>query len=85
MKKLIFCFDGTGNEAEDANSSRSLLGLGGIKDASITNILKLHLLLGGNLKTHPIGQAQMSFYYSGVGTYGGLLQKIRNRIFAPED
>jgi len=41
MKKLIFCFDGTCNSPDDAGDY--------VNDASITNILKLHLLFGGQL------------------------------------
>ncbi len=32
MKKLIFCFDGTGNEPEDAKQSRGLFGVGDPED-----------------------------------------------------
>lgn len=41
MKKLIFCFDGTCNDPDDAGDFFS--------DSSISNILKLHVLLGGKL------------------------------------
>ena len=63
---LIFCFDGTGNEPSDAGQYK--------EDESISNILKLHLLLGGGLTddhppvTTPSGRRQRSFYYNGIGT-----------------
>ncbi len=84
-KKIILCFDGTCNDPEDAVQSSKYLGLGGIKDNSITNVLKLHLLFGGDL-VRPINPSeQMSFYYSGVGTYGGWFNKQKNKIFSPEN
>ena len=63
---LIFCFDGTGNEPSDAGQFK--------EDESISNVLKLHLLLGGGLTddhppvTTPSGRRQRSFYYNGIGT-----------------
>ncbi|ATC95183.1 T6SS phospholipase effector Tle1-like catalytic domain-containing protein [Pseudoalteromonas tunicata] len=78
MKKLIFCFDGTCNDPTDFDDF--------VADTSITNILKLHLLLGGtlvnesNVNTAP----QSSYYYSGVGTYGSWLSRAFNSVFAPE-
>jgi T6SS, Phospholipase effector Tle1-like, catalytic domain len=84
-KKIILCFDGTCNDPEDAIQSVQLLGLGGLEDDSISNILKLHLLFGGHLKPTPQASEQMSFYYSGVGTYGNWLQRLRNKVVAPED
>ncbi len=79
---LIFCFDGTCNDPEDAEDRA--------KDGSITNILKLHILFGGDLSNEAKiptdnGSQQRSFYYSGVGTYGFLLQKFYNMAFAPEN
>ena len=38
-KTIVFSFDGTGNEPTDAGEF--------IENESITNVLKLHLLLGG--------------------------------------
>ena len=75
--KLIFCFDGTSNEPADSNDFT--------EDTSISNILKLHIFLGGNLKNEPNSKTpnQRSFYYSGVGTRGNWLQKILNSMFAP--
>ena len=46
-KNIIFCFDGTCNDPEDAVQKEFLIG--GAKDNSITNVLKLHLLFGGDL------------------------------------
>ena len=79
MNKLIFCFDGTYNEPEDVKDFCS--------DSSITNIAKLHVLLGGifkplNAKNNQ-GLKQHSFYYSGVGTHGNWLTNIFNAVFAP--
>ena len=79
---LIFCFDGTCNDPEDAGNSE--------EDESITNILKLHILFGGDLNNEAKIQIdddsqQRSFYYSGVGTYGGPLKRIFNMAFAPEN
>ena len=71
-KTLAFCFDGTGNDPGDA---------GGFKeDESITNILKLHILMGGGIAEDrppakmpeaPGGRAQESFYYNGIGAREG--------------
>ena len=89
MKKtLIFCFDGTCNDPDDAGNYE--------EDESITNILKLYVLFGGSLRresknltysgtfTNGNGLQQRSFYYSGVGTYGGRFRKLRNTLFAPQ-
>ena len=80
---IVFNFDGTGNEPADANSQ---------DDNSISNILKLHLLLGGNLfdDTDLRGLSdntniQRSFYYQGVGTYGNRLRRIINQGLALEN
>ena len=68
-KTLAFCFDGTSNDPGDA---------GGFKeDESITNILKLHILMGGGLAENrsptatPSGQPQVAFYYNGIGAREG--------------
>ena len=78
MKKLIFCFDGTCNHPADTEDYFS--------DTSITNIVKLHLLLDGDLNNPSAvdDQHQTSFYYSGVGTYGSWLSRAFNSVFAPE-
>ncbi|QBG35618.1 T6SS phospholipase effector Tle1-like catalytic domain-containing protein [Litorilituus sediminis] len=79
MNKLIFCFDGTYNEPEDVKDFCS--------DSSITNIAKLHVLLGGSFKPlnakNNQGLKQHSFYYSGVGTHGNWLTNLFNALFAP--
>ena len=64
-KTLVFCFDGTGNEPSDVGGFQ--------EDESITNVLKLHILMGGGLEGHapaktPGGNPQRSFYYNGIGT-----------------
>ena len=68
-KTLVFCFDGTGNDPGDA---------GGFKeDESITNILKLHILMGGGVAEDrsptatPGRQPQRAFYYNGIGAREG--------------
>ncbi len=81
MKKLIFCFDGTSNDPSDAGDFFS--------GSSISNILKIHALLGGSL--NPMNAAkskirgQRSFYYSGVGTRGGWIRQKFNALFSPPD
>ena len=69
---LVFSFDGTGNEPADAAGFK--------QDESISNILKLHILLGGWLgdsdpeaeggqaASTASGRAQTAFYYNGIGT-----------------
>ena len=62
---LVFSFDGTGKEPADAEGFR--------QDESISNILKLHLLLGGGIdpqppRETPAGGQQRAFYYNGIGT-----------------
>lgn len=79
MKNIIFNFDGTCNDPEDAGDF--------FEDSSISNILKLHAFFGGKL--NPLNgknnktKGQHSFYYSGVGTRGNWLQKTFNSMFAP--
>ncbi|CEL92053.1 unnamed protein product [Vitrella brassicaformis CCMP3155] len=83
-KNLIFCFDGTCSDPEDAVQERT--SSGGLRDASITNVLKLHLLFGGDLNNgnkHKLDQ--QSLYYPGVGTYGHVLNRIFNAGFALTD
>jgi len=68
-KKIILCFDGTCNDPKDAKQKKNLKME--LKDGSVTNIFKLHLLLGGGLtKGEEHLPGQKSLYYSGVGTYG---------------
>ena len=84
-KNLIFCFDGTCNDPEDATQEETFTG--GAKDNSITNVLKLHLLLGGDFKkvVIPPDDTQKSLYYSGVGTYGSKFKRAFNAALAPEN
>jgi len=84
-KLLIFNFDGTSNEANAAIKSMDDSGV--IKDDNITNILKFHLLCGGNLKRQATSwqpSKQLSFYYHGVGTYGSKLRRLINSLISPE-
>jgi hypothetical protein len=81
-KNIILCFDGTCNDPQD--SVQKVRPTGSVEDDSITNVLKLHLLLGGNLKGKVELSDQMSFYYSGVGTYGNWFERLRNMFRAPE-
>lgn len=68
-RTLVFSFDGTGNEPGDAHSFEH--------DESISNILKLHVLMGGGLAedrtpTQTLaGAPQLTFYYNGIGTREG--------------
>ncbi len=81
-KTLVFSFDGTGNEPRDVSKFQ--------EDESITNILKLHILMGGGMKpsttTLPNSDGtQMTHYYNGVGTRAGgrsmpLVGKLRDLI-----
>ena len=62
-RTLVFCFDGTGNEPSDAGEFT--------EDQSVSNILKLHVLLGGNFADPAAGDRQLNFYYNGIGTREG--------------
>lgn len=79
MKKIIFNFDGTCNDPEDAGDF--------FEDSSISNVLKLHAFFGGKLR--PLNEQnsktteQHSFYYSGVGTRGNWLWQKINAMIAP--
>lgn len=66
-RTLVFSFDGTGNEPRDACEFKH--------DESVSNILKLHVLMGGGLKDvdrsetrTKAGALQKTRYYNGVGT-----------------
>lgn len=84
-KTLIFNFDGTGNEPSDFNEYH--------EGESVSNILKLHALLGGLSKSN--NNKQTSYYYNGIGTredgasiplLGFLITKVRqtvNMLVAP--
>lgn len=76
-KKIIICLDGTANDPEDA--------LAVDQDCSITNVLKLHLLVGGSLDNTAENLRQRSLYYSGVGTEGLSLKKIKQQALALSD
>ncbi len=76
-KLIIFNFDGTSNEPDDAD--QEIDNTGAIEDENITNILKFHILCGGTLKTgKKVAGDQISFYYSGIGTYGNFFQRLYN-------
>jgi len=79
MKKLVFCFDGTCNNPEDVSDT--------LDDISISNILKLHIFLGGKLSPYNGENTQTpkqrSFYYSGIGTRGNWIFRALNAAFAP--
>jgi len=85
-KNIVLCFDGTSNHPRDAKQEREWFGTGDIKDNGITNILKMHAMLGGNLANKPSNipsfKNQQSFYYSGVGTYGSRVQRMFNAGFS---
>ena len=83
-KLLIFNFDGTSNEPEDAEQEFD--NKGAVEDENITNVLKFHLLCGGNLKDEKPKKSakQISFYYNGVGTYGNFFQRLYNAGLSSE-
>jgi hypothetical protein len=90
-KLLIFNFDGTSNEPSDAVQDTDYKGTK--EDDSITNVLKFHLMSGGNLLTKKSpteyesswpGTSQRVFYYHGVGTYGSRLKRLYNAAVSDE-
>ena len=85
-KVLFFNFDGTDNEPADAMQDKNFLGV--TEDSSITNILKFHLLLGGNLREKTgdtrLKNGSRSFYYNGIGTYGNFFERKYNSGLASE-
>lgn len=83
-KNLVFCFDGTENDPNDAKPERTWFGLGSKKDNGVSNIFKLHLFFGGDLSNTAASEQQHSFYYSGIGTYGSWLRQKINAALAPE-
>lgn len=83
-KRLIFCFDGTDNDPNDAKPEKKWFGMFGTKDNSASNVFKLHLYFGGDLNNKPTSSEQHSFYYPGVGTYGTWLRQKINAALAPE-
>lgn len=85
MKNILISFDGTGNEASDAEQDRKYFGLGELEDSSISNVLKLHLLFGGDLKDQNQIDDQVCLYYSGVGTYGKKIKRVFNSMFGSQN
>ncbi len=85
MKTLI-SFDGTGNQPKDAEQDVDENSV--IEDDNITNVLKLHLLAGGDLTADdPVRKSgriegQLPLYFSGVGTRGSRLRRIFRKAFA---
>ena len=83
MKTLVFSFDGTGNEPSQANEFK--------QDESITNVLKLHVMMGGCMEAGKNGMKtgdekdQRTYYYNGIGTREGrfsipLVGRVRSFI-----
>lgn len=90
-KLLVFNFDGTSNEPSDA--SQDVDYKGAKEDDNITNVLKFHLMLGGDLLPKANGAAHESnwndtkqrvFYYHGIGTYGSQLKRLYNAAVSTE-
>ena len=89
-KILFFNFDGTTNQPKDGDQKVSHWGK--VKDSSITNILKFHILLGGEVRESKksmnrgtiLPNGSCTLYYSGIGTYGHKLKKTKNVILALE-
>jgi len=86
MALLIFNFDGTSNEPSDAIQYVDYKGA--TEKDNITNILKFHLLCGGNLHEAQgsawEGSDQKCFYYHGIGTYGSRLKRLFNAAISPQ-
>jgi uncharacterized protein (DUF2235 family) len=75
--KLLFNFDGTLGQPDLSNKIKNILGF------SITNILKIHLLAGGNIEnTAQSISSQKSFYYPGVGSRGNFFTRAWRAAFA---
>ncbi len=86
-RTIVFSFDGTGNEPDDVTGFK--------EDESVSNVLKLHVLMGGGLaedntstKT-PKNESQKTYYYNGIGTreegetiplVGWLVSKVKRVI-----
>ena len=62
-RTLVFSFDGTGNEPSDAGEFK--------QDQSVSNVLKLHILMGGHFEEPAADAPQLNFYYNGIGTREG--------------
>ena len=73
-RTLVFSFDGTGNEPSDAGEFK--------EDESISNILKLHIMMGGGFHLdksntkNPNGHQQITYYYNGIGTRESIFDSI---------
>ena len=75
--KIIINIDGTCNEPSDAEEKKNL------DDESISNILRTHLLLGGNIDNEAMSiPGQKSLYYPGVGTRGNFFKRLFRSMFA---
>ena len=80
-KTLIFCFGGSGNDPGDAGHWDRPVG--------IDHMLRLQLRFGGmpDNSGEPIvnahGEQQRSFYYAGIGCYGGWFSRAWNFALAP--
>ena len=87
VRTLVFSFDGTGNEPQDASGFKH--------DESVSNIMKLHVLMGGGLEEDrsetctKAGGIQKTHYYNGIGTQedgetipliGSLIAKVRRGV-----
>lgn len=81
MKKILVCFDGTGNEPEDADPELDDEGL--LEDENISNVLKLHLRAGGRFDAAVEAFGQLSLYFAGPGTRGGVLRRAVESALAP--
>jgi len=89
VKRIILCFDGTGNEPGDVEEKKSEAIA---NDNSISNILKIHLLSGGNIdnevnikkfeKNALVFNNQISLYYPGVGVRGNFFKRLWRQAFA---
>ena len=68
-RTLVFSFDGTGNEPSDVGKFA--------EGESISNVLKLHILMGGGMEPSETnlanGETQKTHYYNGIGTRDGKL------------
>jgi len=87
-KNTIFCFDGTGNEPQDAVQTDSQRENPDV--AGLSNVAKLHLLFGGDFERDAVNEfydmpEQISLYYSGVGTYGKTPECLINTVIAIPD
>lgn len=83
-KSLIFCFDGTLNYFKENKQDIEWFDASDkSRDKSISNILKLHILFGGNFKNQSSNDFQHSFYYSGLANHSTHLERIFNATFEP--